>query len=58
MIEAIGIVKSEIIPGVTEDELLKVCKDVNDKKAPGPDDISNKIMEAPVRKISDMFIQS
>lgn len=51
VIEVIRAINSEIIPRITEDELLKVCKKVNDKKTSGPNGVPNKAVKSAVRTI-------
>lgn len=46
----------EAIPHVTEEELMKACTKVRNRKAPGLDGIPNVALKAAIRAVPGMFL--
>lgn len=49
--------ESTSIPEVTIDEILKACKKVGEKKAPGPDEVPNKALKTAIESNPSLFTE-
>lgn len=50
--------QEEEIPDVTWDELQQACKNIGDKKAPGPDGIPNAALKTAIHERKDLFLKT